>query len=74
MRERIGIVSHDIFLFDDSIMNNIRYGNSDATKEEVYDVCHQAQAIEFINKMPEGFETRVGKRGVKLSLGQKQRI
>ena len=74
IRERIGIVSQEIFLFDDTIINNIRYGKPQATDEEVYAVSRLAHAHEFISQLPEGYNTRVGERGVKLSTGQKQRI
>jgi len=74
IRERIGIVSQEIFLFDDTIINNIRYGKSEATDEEVYAVSMLAHAHEFITQLPEGYNTKVGERGVKLSTGQKQRI
>jgi ABC-type multidrug transport system fused ATPase/permease subunit len=74
LRERIGIVSQEIFLFDDTIMNNIRYGKPEATDEEVYAVSRLAHAHEFITQLPEGYSTKVGERGVKLSTGQKQRI
>ncbi len=74
IRERIGIVSQEIFLFDDTIINNIRYGNPAATDEEVYAVSRLAHAHEFISQLPEGYNTRVGERGVKLSIGEKQRI
>jgi ABC-type multidrug transport system fused ATPase/permease subunit len=74
IRERIGIVSQEIFLFDDTIMNNIRYGKPEATDEEVYAVSKLAHAYEFITQLPEGYSTKVGERGVKLSTGQKQRI
>jgi ABC-type multidrug transport system fused ATPase/permease subunit len=74
IRERISIVSQEIFLFDDTIINNIRYGKPEATDEEVYAVARLAHAHEFITQLPEGYNTKVGERGVKLSTGQKQRI
>jgi len=74
LRERIGIVSQEIFLFDDTILNNIRYGKPEATDEEVYAVSRLAHAHEFITQLPEGYNTKVGERGGKLSTGQKQRI
>jgi ABC-type multidrug transport system fused ATPase/permease subunit len=74
IRERIGIVSQEIFLFDDTIMNNIRYGKPEATDEEVYAVSKLSHAHEFITQLPGGYNTKVGERGVKLSTGQKQRI
>jgi len=74
IRERIGIVSQEIFLFDDTIINNIRYGKPEATDEEVHAVARLAHTHEFISQLPEGYKTKVGERGVKLSTGQKQRI
>lgn len=74
IRERISLVSQEIFLFDDTIINNIRYGNSLATDKEVYKVAELAYAHQFITQLQEGYQTRVGERGVKLSTGQKQRI
>lgn len=74
IRERIGIVSQEIFLFDDTIINNIRYGKPEATDEEVYAVARLAHAHEFITQLPDGYGTRVGERGAKLSIGEKQRI
>ena len=60
LRERIGIVSQEIFLFDDTIINNIRYGKSEATDEEVYAVARLAHAHEFITQLPEEYSTKVG--------------
>ena len=74
LRENIGIVQQDVYLFSGSILDNIRYGREDATFEEVVEVSKMAGAYEFIEEMPEGFDTHVGERGVKLSGGQKQRI
>ena len=74
LRENIGIVQQDVYLFSGSILDNIRYGREDATFEEVVEVSKMAGAYEFIQEMPEGFDTHVGERGVKLSGGQKQRI
>ena len=74
IRERIGIVSQEIFLFDDTISSNIRYGKPQATDEEVYAVSKLAHAHEFIIALQDGYQTKVGERGVKLSIGQKQRI
>ncbi|MBD3276012.1 MAG: ATP-binding cassette domain-containing protein, partial [Candidatus Marinimicrobia bacterium] len=74
LRNKIGIVSQDILLFDGSIMDNIIYGNEYATEQEVYDVCSRAQALEFIKSFSDGLHTQVGELGNKLSLGQKQRI
>ena len=74
LRERIGIVSQEIFLFDDTIMNNIRYGNPKATDEEVIAISKTANAHEFIKDLDDGYQAKVGERGVKFSTGQKQRI
>ena len=74
LRERIGIVSQEIFLFDDTILNNIRYGKPEAADEEVIRFARLSQAHEFILQLPQGYQTKTGERGVKLSTGQKQRI
>ena len=74
LRSRISYVPQDVFLFSDSISNNIRFGKNDATTEQVYKAAKQASIYEEINRFPEGFETMVGERGVTLSGGQKQRI
>lgn len=74
LRERIGIVSQEIFLFNETIFENIRYGKPEATDEEVFKVARASFADDFISEMPEGYYTKVGERGVKLSVGQKQRI
>ncbi len=74
LREKISYVGQDIQLFDDTILNNLKYSKLDATMEEVIEACKLANAFEFISKMPEGFETKVGQSGVNLSGGQKQRL
>lgn len=73
-RRMVGLVSQDIFLFNTSILENIRYGRPDATEAEVRKVAEQANAMEFIEKLPGGFDYVVGERGCLLSGGQKQRI
>jgi subfamily B ATP-binding cassette protein MsbA len=73
-RRQIGIVLQDSFLFSGTIEENIRYGKPDATTEEIREVAHQANALEFIEKIPDGFHSRVGPNGVTLSGGQRQRI
>lgn len=73
-RKHIGIVSQDIVLFDDTIKANIRYGRIDATDEEITEAAKAAYAHEFIMELPEGYNTKLGERGVKLSGGQRQRI
>ncbi|CAJ0949155.1 unnamed protein product, partial [Mesorhabditis belari] len=74
LREQIGIVSQEPILFDGTLYENIRMGNENATQEEVMNACKQANATEFIKRLPDGLATRVGERGVQLSGGQKQRI
>jgi ATP-binding cassette subfamily B protein/subfamily B ATP-binding cassette protein MsbA len=73
-RDLLAIVQQDVFLFDGSVRDNIAYGRYDATDAEVEDAARQANAHEFIERLPEGFETWVGERGVKLSGGQQQRL
>lgn len=73
-RRHLGVVLQDNFLFDGTILENIRFSNPHATFEEIREVCRVANADEFIEKFPEGYKTIVGERGVKLSGGQKQRI
>lgn len=74
LRERIGIVSQEIFLFDDTIRSNIRYGRPEMSDAAVLAASIDAGADEFISALPDGYDTRVGEKGVKLSVGQKQRI
>ena len=74
IHRNIGIVQQDVFLFADTILENIRYGRPDATMEEVIEAAKKAEIYEDILAMPEGFETYVGERGALLSGGQKQRI
>ena len=74
IHENLGIVQQDVFLFADTIFENIRYGKSDATFEEVVAAAKKAEIYEDIQAMPQGFETFVGERGTLLSGGQKQRI
>lgn len=74
LRDRIGYVSQDVFLFSDSVSNNIRFGNDSADDETVKRYAHFAAVKEDIEGLPNGFETKVGERGVTLSGGQKQRI
>lgn len=73
-RERLGVVSQDTFIFNQSILENIRYGLPQATDAEVREAASQAQAQNFIESMPHGYETIVGERGYRLSGGQRQRI
>ena len=74
LRQNIGIVQQDVFLFNDTIKENIRYGKLDASDEEVYKAAKLARIDEDILKMPNGYDTVIGERGVKLSGGQKQRL
>ncbi|MEE0110287.1 MAG: ABC transporter ATP-binding protein [Oscillospiraceae bacterium] len=74
IHENIGIVQQDVFLFADTIFENIRYGKPDATMEEVVEAAKKAEIYDDIQAMPEGFRTYVGERGTLLSGGQKQRI
>lgn len=73
-REKIGFVSQDNFLFHTTIMENIRYGNLTSSDEMIFSAAKQANAHDFILKLPEGYQTVVGDRGVLVSGGQKQRI
>jgi ABC-type multidrug transport system fused ATPase/permease subunit len=73
-RRNLGVVLQDNFLFDGTILDNIRFSNPQANLKEIKDVCSIANADEFIEKFPNGYETVVGERGVKLSGGQRQRI
>ena len=74
IHQNIGIVQQDVFLFADTILENIRYGKPDATMEEVIEAAKKAEIYEDILAMPEGFNTYVGERGTLLSGGQKQRV
>jgi len=74
LRQAIGHVQQEVYIFYDNIMENIRYGNPDATDEEVYAAAKKANIHDFIMTLDEGYQTHVGERGVKLSGGQKQRI
>ncbi len=74
LRENIGLVPQDTMLFNASVRDNILYGRLDATDEEVLAAAKAANAIEFIEKLPQGFDTMVGERGNSLSGGQRQRI
>lgn len=74
LRKQIGLVSQEPVLFGTSIKENIAYGKDDATDEEVYQAAALANAANFINNMPKGFNTQVGERGIQLSGGQKQRV
>ncbi len=74
LRDHIGIVQQDVYLFVGTIADNIRYGKPDATMEEIVEAAKNANAHEFIMSFPDGYDTDIGQRGVKLSGGQKQRL
>ncbi len=74
LRDAMGYVGQDNFLFDGTVAENIKYGAFDASREDVIAAAKRAQAHEFIEAMPEGYDTQVGERGVKLSGGQRQRV
>ena len=74
LRKHIALVSQDIVLFDDTIKNNISYAKPNASEDEIINACKFAAADEFINKLPDKYESNVGENGVKLSGGQKQRL
>ena len=74
LRSQIGLVTQETMLFNDTIYENIRYGNPNATKEQIEDAARQAHAMQFISQLPDGFQTVVGEKGGKLSgmLGKHQ--
>src|SRR5438034_508282 len=74
LRAQIAIVSQEAFLFNGTVRENIAYGKLDATDEELKSVARAANCHEFISRMPDAYDTRVGERGVKLSVGEKQRV
>lgn len=74
LRRQIGIVSQDIVLFDESVRYNIAYGRPDATDEEIVAAARAAYAHDFIERLPEGYLTKIGEHGVKLSGGERQRL
>ena len=74
LRESIGIVQQDVYLFDGTIRDNIAYGKVGATDDEIMEAARQADIEELINSLPDGLDTLVGERGTRLSGGQKQRI
>jgi ABC-type multidrug transport system fused ATPase/permease subunit len=74
LRRHFALVQQETFLFNDSIIDNIRYGHSEAAMQQVIEAAQAANAHEFISKLPNGYDTKVGERGVRLSGGQKQRI
>lgn len=74
LREAVGLVSQESMVFSENVSNNIRYGNLQATDEQVHQAAEDAQAMEFIQRLPQGFDTYLGERGVRLSGGQRQRL
>jgi len=74
LRDQIGVVQQDVYLFAGTVMENIRYGRPDATDREVIEAAKKANAHEFILSLPNGYQSDIGQRGVKLSGGQKQRL
>ena len=74
LREQIGLVPQETMLFSTSVMENIRYGRLEATDEEVIEAAKAANAEEFIKELPEGYDTKLGERGLNLSGGQRQRL
>lgn len=74
LRNNIGVVQQDVYLFTGTILDNIRYGKMDATREEIIEAAKNANAHDFIMELPNGYDTDIGQRGVKLSGGQKQRL
>lgn len=74
LREQIGIVQQDVFLFTGTIRENVAYGKRDATEDEIWEALRRAHLEEFVKELPQGLDTEIGERGVKLSGGQKQRL
>ena len=74
LRQALGLVPQDVVLFNETIRSNIGYAKPDATEEELQDAARRAQLLDFIENLPEGWDTRVGERGLKLSGGEKQRV
>ena len=74
LRDKIGIVQQDVFLFGGTIKDNILYGRPNATDEEILEAAKKANILDFINTLPKGWDTEIGERGVRLSGGQKQRL
>ncbi|MGL5712134.1 MAG: ABC transporter ATP-binding protein [Paraclostridium sp.] len=74
LRQNISIITQDLLLFDDSILNNLTLGNKNVSEKFVEEVCNRVDIYNFINELPNGFDTIIGEKGVKLSGGQKQRV
>ena len=74
LRKNIGVVTQDTYLFNGTIRENLLYANAQATQEQIVEACRQANIHDFIAGLPQGYDTLVGNRGIKLSGGEKQRI
>ena len=74
LRENIGIVQQDVFLFSGTFLENIAYGKKDATQKQIINAAKKANIYDYIMSLPQGLNTQIGERGVKLSGGQKQRL
>ncbi|MBX3444463.1 MAG: ABC transporter ATP-binding protein [Planctomyces sp.] len=74
LRRQIGVVTQDTVLFDDTVLENIRYGNTEATRQELEEAAQKAHVMPIVHALPQGFESRVGEKGRSLSGGQRQRI
>ena len=74
LRDQVATVPQDLNLFNDTLINNLRYANSKATEKQIIEAAKAASADEFINKLPKKYDTKVGEEGIKLSMGQRQRI
>ena len=74
LRRAVGVVQQDVYMFAGTVLENIRYGRPEATREEVVAAATQANAHAFIERLPQGYDTDIGQRGVTLSMGQKQRL
>jgi ATP-binding cassette subfamily B protein len=74
LRKRIAVVAQEPVIFAASVIDNVRYGRPDASEEEVRDALAMANALEFVEQLPQGFASQLGERGVKLSGGQRQRV
>ena len=74
LRENIGIVQQDVFLFSGTFYENIAYGKKDASKEDIIEAAKKANIYDYIVSLPDGFDTQIGERGIRLSGGQKQRL
>jgi ATP-binding cassette subfamily B protein len=74
LRRAVGYVGQDVYLFDGTVRENLQYGAFDASHEEMVAAARAAESHEFVSRLPDGYDTRIGERGVKLSGGQRQRL